>query len=235
MNEALLALAELDESIVRARHDVAHPASQALLDEAAAQLDVMGAEKRALDAARAPLLEQAAALEREGTAARDRAGVIAERLDAATGGGRELSAMEEERTALAARASQLEDDELNVLEQLEPLESADVELRAKAQDAASRREAAMGAVSDERDAADAALSALLDQRQALVDALDPALRGRYDLAAKRAGGIGAARLVDGRCGGCRVSVPAAVADRLLHSASGDEIAVCDECGRLLVH
>jgi predicted nucleic acid-binding Zn-ribbon protein len=71
-------------------------------------------------------------------------------------------------------------------------------------------------------------------RPSITGALDAALLARYEAAANHAGGVGAARLVDGRCGRCRVTVPAAVADHLVRGADPDAIAVCDECGRLLV-
>ena len=234
VNEALLALADHDEAIVRARHAVAHPASQAAHDEAVATLTSLAAEARGLEDSRAPLAVRAEQLEREAVSARDRAGVIAARLAASTGAGRDLAAMEVERAALAARASTLEDDQFELLEELEPLDAAVGALRERAGDAIRRRDEAASALASERAHDESALRSLEAARPALASTLDPALLARYEAASARAGGSGAARLVEGRCGGCRIAVPAAVADRLLHSADPDVVAVCDECGRLLV-
>ncbi|HEY8081244.1 MAG TPA: C4-type zinc ribbon domain-containing protein [Acidimicrobiales bacterium] len=234
MNDALLALADHDEATVRARHAVTHPPSQAAHDEALAGLRALAVEVRELESVRAPLADRAAVLERDAIAARDRATVISQRLATSTGAGRELEAMEEERASLASRASQLEDDQLELLEQLEPLDAAVEGLRARATDLVARRDETERAVAGERASADEALRTLEAARPALEGALDPALRARYDKAAAHLGASGAARLVDGRCGGCRIAVPAAVADRLLHGGDADLVLACDECGRLLV-
>jgi predicted nucleic acid-binding Zn-ribbon protein len=232
VNDGLLALADHDESIVRARHDVEHPGSMGDLDAAGSELASVAAQARSLDEERVPLAARAEALDRDATAARDRASVIAKRLDEATGAGRELEAMAHERDAIVARAELLDDELLGVYELLEPLDERLEALRATAVDAAARRERAQESVNEERDAASARLVELVDSRQPLAEALDPATLARYEAAATLAGGIGAARLVNGRCGGCHVAVPAAIADRLAHGPEGS-IAVCDECGRLL--
>lgn len=234
MNDALLALADHDAAVVRARHDVEHPPAQAAVNAANEQLAALANDKRALDELRTPLTKRAAVLESDATAARERAAVIQRRLDAATGAGRDLEAMEEERRSLETRASGFEDDQLEALEALEPLDAADEELRERAAAIAEERDAAAARLEDELAAATAALAELVEQRAAIAAALDPALLARYEAVAARTGGSGAARLVDGRCGGCRVAVPASVADRLLHGADHDAIATCDECGRLLV-
>ena len=232
MTEALLALADHDESIVRTRHEAAHPASQADLDATVAELAAATAAMRALDEDRAPLTARAGELERDATTARDRASAIARRLDESTGAGRELEAMAHERDALVARGDLLDEELLGIYELLEPLDEQLETLRATALDAAARRERAEASVNDERSSATARLDALAAARGALARAIDAGTLARYEAAAARNGGIGAARLVNGRCGGCRLAVPAAIVDQLAHAPEGT-IVVCDECGRLL--
>ena len=234
VNDALLSLADLDGAIVRARHAVGHPPALVAHDGALAELRELRTMKRELDAEREPLAARAAALEAEATSARTRAAVIAARLDEATGAGRSLEAMVHERDALAARAAQLEDELLELLEQLEPLDARDAALREDAARVATQGDDLALAVSDERARASEELDRLVADRPALAAALEPALLARYESIAARADGVGAARLVDGRCGACHVTVPAAVADRLEHGGDPDAVAVCDECGRLLV-
>jgi predicted nucleic acid-binding Zn-ribbon protein len=234
VNDALLALAELDAGIARQRHAVAHPPTLVAQDAVLVELRELRTRKRELDAARTPLVTRAEALEAESAAARARAAVVAARLDEATGAGRSLEAMAHERDALASRASELDDELLVVLEALEPLDATDAALRGDAVRATRRRDELALAVAEERQRATSTLDELLAQRPACASALDPALLARYEAIAARAGGVGAARLEDGRCGACRVTVPAAIADRLEHGADPDAIAVCDECGRLLV-
>jgi hypothetical protein len=233
VTDALLALVDLDESIIRARHDVARPAAQLDLDAADASLGSIAAAAKVLESERAPLAARAGELERDATTARDRASAITARLDESTGAGRELEAMAHERDAVVARADVLDDELLGLYEQLEPLDDRLEALRADAAEAAERREVAASAVAEQRDSADARLHELEDARAPIAEAIDEATLARYAAAAKRAGGTGAARLVNGKCGGCHVAVPAAIEDRLAHAPEGT-IAVCDECGRLLV-
>jgi uncharacterized protein len=234
VHDQLLALADHDAELERARHEIEHPPSLSVLRDADAELATLRTAKRELDESLVPLARQAAALERDSTGARERAGVIAARLTEATGAGRELEAMSHEHDALAARASAIDDELYGVLELLEPLEARDVALRARFAEITSRREAANVAVESEREVAVAAVAQLEAARPSITGALDAALLARYEAAAIHAGGVGAARLVDGRCGRCRVTVPAAVADHLVRGPDPDAIAVCDECGRLLV-
>jgi uncharacterized protein len=234
VNDALLALAELDTELVPARHAVGHPPSLQLHDDALAELRVLRTRKRELDVEREPLAVRSEALERDAATARERAAAIADRLDASTGAGRELEAMAHERDALVARAAKLEDDLLEVLELLEPLDARDVVLHERATEVSAARERLALAVGNERTAATARLEALEASRPGLGAAVEPALYERYERIAARAGGIGAARLVDGRCGACRVTVPSVIADHLEHATGDGVVEVCDECGRLLV-
>jgi uncharacterized protein len=234
VNDALVALAEHDAAIVRARHVTARPPSLAEHDAAVAALEGLRSAKRELDEQRTPLAARADALEAEAETTRERTRVLARRLEEATGAGRSLEAMVHERDGLAARASTLDDELLELLEQLEPLDVRDAVLREEARRVVARRDELAAAVAAERDAASTSLEVLLAERPSCTAALDPALLSRYEAIAARAGGVGAARLVDGRCGACRVTVPAAIVDRLEHGADPDAIAVCDECGRLLV-
>ncbi|MEZ5140978.1 MAG: C4-type zinc ribbon domain-containing protein [Acidimicrobiales bacterium] len=48
------------------------------------------------------------------------------------------------------------------------------------------------------------------------------------------GGVAVARLHGGACGGCHLQLPAAEVDRIKHLPE-DQLATCEECGRLLVH
>jgi len=232
VNEALLALADHDDKVVRARHDVEHPAAKAALDAAAAELASAATAKRAIDQERDPLAARAEALEQDAATARERASAIARRLDESTGAGRELEAMAHERDALVARADQLDEELLGVYELLEPLDVRLTALRASALEATERRARALASVDEERASAAARLAELEAARRPLAIAVEAATLQRYEAAASRTGGTGAARLIGGRCGGCHVAVPAAIADRLAHGPEG-AIAICDECGRLL--
>jgi predicted nucleic acid-binding Zn-ribbon protein len=234
MREQLLALAARDAELLHARHLVAHPPSLAELQALDATLESLRARKRSLDAERAPLAERSASLERDAAAARDRAGVLDARLRTATGASRDLEAMSHEADAQRARATAIDDELLEVLEPLEPLEQEDAALRVEFGERRAQRDAVAARVEEERAHARADVEALDAGRPELAAALEGPMLARYDAAAARAGGVGAAQLIDGRCSGCRVAIPTAVVDRLLRGSDDELVVVCDECGRLLV-
>jgi hypothetical protein len=76
--------------------------------------------------------------------------------------------------------------------------------------------------------------AVLDAARAVAGAIVPAdLAATYDKLRQRLGGVGAARLVGSRCGGCYLTLPATELDRLRHQES-DIVSFCEQCGRILV-
>ena len=57
--------------------------------------------------------------------------------------------------------------------------------------------------------------------------------GRIRLLRAKLGGVGAARLVNGRCTGCHLTLPATELDRIRREPP-DALIRCDQCGRVLV-
>ena len=156
---------------------------------------------------RAPLAASAEALEREAAVgARARRGHGARdstRRPVRVGTSRRWSTS---ATRSPRARAELDDELLALLEQLEPLDASDAALRHDATRVtrparrARRRGRRRARPCDRR-----RLAELTAQRPALAAALDAALLARYEAIAARAGGVGAARLVDGRCGACRVT------------------------------
>jgi|SRR5271165_2050384 len=146
---------------------------------------------------------------------------------------RDEQAMGEEAASLAKQRREIEDQELEVMEALEPL---DRELAALEQDAASiveelalaREQLAIAEASID-DAAGVARAA----RDELALRVPSELAASYERLRAKLGGVGAARLVGGACGGCHLQLPAGELDRLRHSAP-DSVVYCDQCGRILV-
>lgn len=161
-------------------------------------------------------------------AARDRA-----RLDSGQGSAKDLQALQHEVETLAARQAVLEDAELEVMERLEQaeaavtrLESAEAELVARTAEVTARRDAELAALDDE---------AVTEQR-ARDDAAAgvPAdLLALYEKIRVANGGVGAARLSQRRCEGCRLELNATDLNAL-RAAADDAVIRCEECGRILV-
>src|SRR5438445_123736 len=83
------------------------------------------------------------------------------------------------------------------------------------------------------EAIDAELAGELDARAIAAKAVPPDLLEQYERLRARLGGIGAARLVGNSCGGCHLTLPATELDRIRHLPP-DAVALCDQCGRILV-
>lgn len=134
---------------------------------------------------------------------------------------------------LGRRISDLEDNQLDAMERLEAAQGALA--------AASRRktelEDGLRVVLARRDEKLAALASELAERQGERDAVArvvPAdLLALYARIAEKSGGVGAALLQHGRCGGCQLEVTSSGLARYRAGAS-DEVLRCEECSRILV-
>lgn len=145
---------------------------------------------------------------------------------------RELQAMQDEIASLKRRIGQLEDQELEVMEQIEPLD-ADLAQLAGQQTSLDEQAAALRvSIAEEEVAIDEQLAAVRAERDALVAGVDPELMTEYEQVRKQSGGIAIARLVGGHCGGCHLALSAVEVDRIKHLPP-EAPAHCEECGRLL--
>ncbi|MGO8871955.1 MAG: zinc ribbon domain-containing protein [Acidimicrobiales bacterium] len=147
---------------------------------------------------------------------------------------RELQAMDLEVQHLAARQAQLEEEEILLLEEEEPLDGQLAEHEATAEalaaDAAQLESGISEAVEQIR-ASIADEEALRRQRAA---GLPEELAERYEVLRSRLGGVGAARLVGDRCDGCHLTLSSVEVERIRHLPP-DEFATCAQCDRILVH
>jgi hypothetical protein len=155
------------------------------------------------------------------------------RLDAGTGPARELEALQHELASLSRRQSELEDAELELMEQREGAESA---LGRAAAGLAEAREQHVAVEADrDRTLADIAKEEEFRRsgRAPLVADLPSDLVTLYDRIRESSGGIGAALLRAGRCGGCRLELFGSELSAV-RSAPADEVVRCEECRRILV-
>ena len=146
---------------------------------------------------------------------------------------RELQALQAEIDALKRRAGSLEDEVLEAMTEREPLdqEVADLEAQSVAVDeqAAGLRvvvAAAQAAIDEELVVEEAA-------RAAAVDGIAPAVISSYERLRTRLDGIGAARLVNGRCDGCHLSLSVTELTTA-NRQPPDALFHCEQCGRILV-
>ncbi len=171
-------------------------------------------------------------LEAQADAYRSRIEAIERRLREG-GAYREVQAMSGESESLARHRRQLEDEELEVMEQIEPLEEELATLSAEASSLGGARAEASAALAGAEAVLEAEATEVAGERSRLAAGLPADLLATYDRLRQRLGGIGAARLVDGACGGCHLKLPSGERERVLHAAAG-EVVFCDQCGRILV-
>ena len=155
------------------------------------------------------------------------------RLDSGLGSAKDLQAIQHELESLAKRKSVLEDAELEVMERLEAAQArvGEVEgererLTAELAEVTARRDRLIADVDDEADR----------ERQGRANAaagLPKELLALYEKVREQAGGIGAARLYQRRCDGCRLELNTTDINRI-RAAADDTVIRCEECRRILV-
>jgi uncharacterized protein len=161
-------------------------------------------------------------------AARDRA-----RLDAGQGSPKDLQAMQHEIASLAQRQSVLEDAELEVMERVESGQNR----VSAAQAAVDALQATSADVTANRDAAvaelDAEAAAQTAARAASAAGVPAELLALYERLRQHSGGVGAAKLMQRRCGGCRIELNSVELGQA-RVAADTEVLRHEECGCILV-
>jgi uncharacterized protein len=148
------------------------------------------------------------------------------------GNPRELQAMQDEIAALRRRISQLEDQELEIMEQIEPLDAELASSAARRADLDGRATSLRAQIAEEEVAVDEELEQVRAERTTLAGTVAPDLLAEYERLRPQSGGIAIARLVGGSCGGCHLGLSAVEVDRI-KKLPPDAPAHCEECGRLL--
>jgi hypothetical protein len=146
---------------------------------------------------------------------------------------RELQALQDEIAGMKRRVSTIEDAVLELLERLEPVEVEVATLqtrRTENTDELARVQAALTAAEAELDVE---LDAVTAEREKAAAGIPDALLAEYTQL-RTHGGVGVARLSGNRCEGCHLTMAAAEVERIKR-AGPDEVAHCEECGRILVH
>ncbi len=216
------------------RHQRAALPERAELVAAEAARDRVVAESGPADARREELARAQRRLEDDVASTRARIATADTALySGSSSNPRELQALQDEIASLTRRVSLLEDEELAVMEQLEPVEAdlnAKTKERARLDAEIERLRAAVTAAEAELDVA---LDAEAEQRRTAASSVPEGLLSEYERIRVRSAGIGVARLVAGQCGGCHLRLPAMELDRIKKQPP-DAVVHCDECGRLLV-
>ncbi|MFC8126387.1 zinc ribbon domain-containing protein [Streptomyces sp. NPDC057302] len=165
---------------------------------------------------------------------RQRANRDQQRLDSgAVTSPKDLENLQREIASLAKRQGDLEDVVLEVMERREAAQERVSELtervssvQSKIDDATARRDAA----SEEIDGEAATAS---KEREVVAGSIPADLLKLYDKLRVKEGGVGAARLYQRRCEGCRIELDITGVNEV-KAASPDTVVRCENCSRILV-
>jgi hypothetical protein len=232
--QRLLDLQAIDTAIGQIEHRVKTLPEHALLAERQARRQALGQQMVAADTALGDATAAQVKAEADLVPVRERLSRDQKAVDGGSiSDSKTLTSMVNEIEHLKARISNLEDEELELME---GVESAQAERdRVGAERAAIENE--MRALLAKRDAAVADFQADVAERKAaraaVIAELPAPLVELYEKVRGRAGGTGAALLQGHRCAGCGLEATQSDYDRYV-SAPADDIVRCEECDRILV-
>lgn len=230
----LLTVQELDNSTEALRHRLGTLPERRALADAQATIHALQAELHERSAPRRELEARQRRLEDEATMLRAKADAEDKRLYSGTVKGlRELQAIQEEITSLRRRASQLDEQTLVLMLEIEPLVESLTTLNERLAQAEGLEARASVALAEAEAALQAELASVAGQRSQSAAEVPADALARYERRRKEIGPSTVVRLVGSRCEGCPLQIPSVEADRIRHLPAGLE--ECDECGRLVLH
>lgn len=146
---------------------------------------------------------------------------------------KEAQALQADLESLKRRQAVLEDEVLELMEKIEPLDEALAGSVAELETVREDRERTKAALLAAQAAIDAELAAVAESRIQLAASVSPEMLKSYEELRPQYGGIAIARLVGPTCQGCFLSLAAAEVDELRRRPA-DELVHCPDCGRILV-
>jgi predicted nucleic acid-binding Zn-ribbon protein len=199
-----------------------------------AQLSALGPRLAAAVTRRDEVGGRQGALEKEMAATQARIRDVNKRLYGGTvSASRELQAMAADVEQLEARASGLEDQVLELMEEGEPLDAEVAALEGEKDRYGTERVAALERLAAAEEVVDREIAELKEQRVEAAATVPSDLIATYERLRKQLAGVGAARLVGSMCTGCHLALPATELDRIRRTPA-DAVVYCDQCGRILV-
>lgn len=201
-----------------------------VLDRRRAELE---RETAAESARRDAVVARQRAFETDLTATEGRLAALEHRLYSGTVTvARDLQAMEAERDSLRRRAGALEDDVLAAMTEAEPLDKAITAMADEVAAIGVETARLRADVATAQSTIDAELAATAQARSAVAAVVPTDLMGLYEKLRARLGGVGVARLTNGRCGGCHLALSATEVDSL-HKQPPGTVVQCEQCTRIL--
>jgi predicted nucleic acid-binding Zn-ribbon protein len=232
--EALLLVQEHDTARDRLRHRRVSLPERAELEAQTAKLQAVQAQAREVGGRRDVVLADERRLDDEARTLGAKADDADKQLySGGTNSPRELQAMQADVDMLRRQRSDIEDQELEVMEAREVLDSEMTALDADVAASQAEIDRLLGLIAVAEGEIDTDL-AEEDAAWATQAALIPeSLLADYQRRRAQNKGAGAARLVGTSCTACHLSIPSNEAEQIRKSA-GETVSYCDNCGAILV-
>ena len=232
--ESLLALQDRDGALDRLAHRRATlPERDALATREAAAASV-ATRIRAVASRRDELANEERRLDDEASSLRAKAAEVESKMySGSVSSPRELQAMQADVDQLRRHERTLETRELELMEELEPIDRELAELEEQRGAVVQEVDAIRAKLEESQAAIDREAADEQKARDAIAGQLDPGLVAEYERRRTRAHGVGVARLVGNTCQGCHLTIPSTEVERIRRAPEGT-ISFCDNCGCILV-
>jgi predicted nucleic acid-binding Zn-ribbon protein len=232
--EALLLVQEHDTARDRLHHRRVALPERAALQQRSADLRALDAQYREVGGQRDVVLADEKRLDDEARSLGARAEEGNTKLYSGTvNSPRELQAMQADIDMLKRQRSDLEDQELEVMEARELLDAQITALEADLAVVRADIERLQGVIAAAEAEIDEELAKEDTARAQQASAVPDSLVADYERRRTQNKGAGAARLVGTSCTACHLSIPSTEAENI-RKAAGASVAYCDNCGAILV-
>jgi predicted nucleic acid-binding Zn-ribbon protein len=232
--EALLLVQEHDTARDRLRHRRASLPERVELEARSTELRALETQAREIRGRRDAVLADERRLDDEARTLGARADEADAKLYSGTvSSPRELQAMQADVEMLRRQRSDLEDQELEVMEEREALDAQLATLEGDSAVTAAEAERLRAGIADAEGEIDEELAKEDTARAQQAAAVPATLLADYERRRAQNRGAGAARLVGTSCTACHLSIPSTEAERIRRDA-GAVVAYCDNCGAILV-
>jgi predicted nucleic acid-binding Zn-ribbon protein len=141
---------------------------------------------------------------------------------------KELSGLQHEVEAFKARRDRLEEKALEVIDKVEQAEAGAAEMQSQLEGLTADWQHQQKQLAEEQARLEGVITELKQKRQLLSEQIEPQAVELYQ-ALKGSKGTAVARVEQGICRGCRISLP--ITD--LQRARGNNLVHCSSCGRIL--
>ncbi len=146
---------------------------------------------------------------------------------------RELQAMQTEGDAMRQRRAALEDEVLEAMSARETVDEQVAGLERRRSELDGECVRLRVAVAEAQAQVDRDLTAEVAARADAATRIPADVTALYEQLRAHLGGVAAAPLVNGRCGGCHLALPATEIDRL-RKEPAETLVRCEQCERILV-